>query len=230
MKSFNFKNSILFCLISLLLSSCSYLGNGGAPSLAAKPLSQQEKAQLSFETVQTIVFQQSCNRCHGSAGGINLETYQNIKQNLAAIERVVFKTKSMPKGSSLSDDQLAVLGAWIEIGAPEKPGGGTSPTPAPEPEPLKATFESIKANIISKKCLYCHSGNGSAKHIPLGTLDDIVNSPREIVIPGNADESGIVLAVERDDDKRMPPPTEGAGLSDIEKQIVRDWITNGAKD
>ena len=104
----------------------------------------------------------------------------------------------------------------------------TSPTPisAPSPEPLTATFESIRENVLVPKCLACHSSGGRAEHIPLGTLDDLMNSPRELVIPGNADESSIVLAIERDDDKRMPPPPRRAPLSDEEKRVIREWIAN----
>lgn len=231
-------------LTLLLLSGCSYLSPSD-PMSTGSVLTPQQKAQLSFESVQKTVFQQSCTSCHGSAGGINLESYESIKNNIVAIERSVFKTKTMPKGNSLSADQMAVLKAWIEMGTPEKPGQGSqSPTPTPDatstpeptpeptatptPEPLKASFESIKQNILTNRCIYCHSGSGQAKHIPLDTVDALVNSPREIVIPGNADESGLVLAVERDDEKRMPPPQVGKQLSEEEKQVIREWIDNGA--
>ena len=58
-----------------------------------------------------------------------------------------------------------------------------------------------------------------------------MNSPLELVIPGNADESGLVVALERSDDKRMPPGKEGYSvLKDDAKLAIRKWIENGAKD
>lgn len=229
----------------LVLSSCSYLGPSDPTLTSAPELTPQQKAQLSYESVQQSVFVQSCTSCHGSLGGINLETYENVKRNLSAIQRSVFETKTMPKGQSLSREQLATLKAWIDLGAPEKAGQGNptptpdptatpeptpEPTPSATPEALKATFESIKQNILTTKCIYCHSGSGQAKHIPIDSVDALINSPRELVIPGNADESGLVLAIEREDDKRMPPPNVGKVLSDEQKEVIREWITNGASD
>ncbi len=228
--------SALSLLITFLfLSSCSYLGPSGPSSTGLPDLTPQQKAQLSFEKVQQTVFVKSCTGCHGTSGGINLENYQNVKNNLAAIERSVFKTMTMPKGQILTQEQLVTLKAWIQMGAPEKAGAG-NPTPTPEPTPtatpeeLEATFSSIREKILVKRCIFCHSGNGSAKHIPLSTLEDLIDSPREIVLPGNADESGIVLAIERSDDKRMPPRTSGSALSSEEIRVIREWITNGASD
>ncbi len=238
------KNLFLLILAGASVVSCGYFGPS-SPTLTQSVLTPQQKASLSYETVRTAVFTQSCTGCHGSLGGVNLESYDSVIQNLALVERAVFQTKTMPKGFSLTRDQEAILKAWIEMGAPEKPGQGTpaptpdptatpeptpEPTPTPVPEPLKATFESIKQNVLTNKCIYCHSGSGQAKHIPIDTVDALVNSPREIVIPGNADESGLVLAIERDDDKRMPPPNVGKSLSDDEKQVIREWINNGASD
>ena len=237
---------LLFSILSSSLSGCSYLGPSDPIITGTTVLTKQEKAQLSYVSVAPV-FKQNCTSCHGSAGGINLESYQGIRQNLVAIERAVFKTKTMPKGFSISADQAQVLKAWIEMGAPEQAtGGGTLPTPAPsstplptstpsptatpEPEELEATFKSIRQNILAKRCIFCHSGNGSAKHIPLSTLEDLIDSPREIVLPGNADESSIVIAVERSDDKRMPPRDSGSALSSEEIRVIREWITNGASD
>lgn len=111
-----------------------------------------------------------------------------------------------------------------------KPASSPTPQPAPSPaatpEPLVATFESIHENILVPKCIGCHSSGGRAEHIPLGTEEDLLNSPRELVIPGNPDESTLVLAIERDDEKRMPPPPRRAALSDEEKRLIREWIAN----
>ncbi len=98
------------------------------------------------------------------------------------------------------------------------------PQATPTPLPLEPNFESIRANIFEPKCLGCHSEGGRAEHIPLGTLDDILNSPRELVIPGNPDESGITLAIERQDEKRMPPPPRRGPLSSEEVAAIRKWI------
>ena len=57
-----------------------------------------------------------------------------------------------------------------------------------------------------------------------------MDSPREIVIPENSEESGIVIAIKRTDDKRMPPPDSGDALTEIEIQTIEKWIQEGAKE
>lgn len=196
--------------------------------------------EVSYQKVNARVFAVSCVRCHNaqiSSGSVRLDTYSSVRKNLAAIRRTVFVTKTMPKGESLSQAQSDLLREWISQGAP---GGGGSNGPAPVPtvdpqpsptptvEPLEATFESIQKNVLMVRCTMCHGSGGSAQHIPLLTREDLLNSPREIVIPGNADESGLVLALEREDEKRMPPQSAGQPLSEQEIKIIREWITNGA--
>ena len=94
--------------------------------------------------------------------------------------------------------------------------------------PLEATFASIQGNIFQSRCISCHSAGQSAWRVPLDTREEVLNSPRELVIPGNADESGLVLAITRTDDKRMPPPKSGSALSPKAIGIIKQWINEGA--
>src|SRR5262249_44710715 len=150
-----------------------------------------------------------------------------------AIKQSVFVDKDMPKDGRLTTDEASILLAWMELGVPRNPQNGTAPTPTPPsiptptptPVPLAPRFESIEANVLStSRCTKCHSPKGSAKNVPLLTREDLVNSPRDLVLPGNPDESGLVIAIERRDGKRMPPPESGSALSADEVQAIRQWI------
>ncbi len=195
----------------------------------------EQKEQLSYQVVHERVFLLRCVSCHGDQGGVNLESYESVIKHLSAIEQAVFSTKKMPKDSVMPSEEMLLLRAWIDLGAPREP---LAPTPTPEPSPpatpsptpLEATFASIKAVIFAQKCLTCHSQSGSAERIPLSTINDLIDSPRELVIPGNPDESGLVIAIGRQDGKRMPPPRTATPLTGEQIQIIRDWIKNGAKD
>lgn len=133
----------------------------------------------------------------------------------------------MPKRDSLSEDQKDMLWSWLEMGAPEFPRDGGGPV---DPILLEPKFSSIDQHILQTKCITCHSEGKTAERIPL-TLENLLNSPLEMVMPGDPDESGLVITLERTDEKRMPPPKDGySRLSDKELKVIRDWITNGAKD
>ena len=93
--------------------------------------------------------------------------------------------------------------------------------------PLKPTFAAVFDNIIIDKCLECHSPGGKSEKFPLTSWKEILDSPLELVIPGNPEESGLYIAVTRTDEKRMP--SKGAPLSSEELKAIYDWIKDGAK-
>lgn len=189
-----------------------------------KNISLPDLSTISYSMVNEKIFTSRCISCHGNSGGVNLESYTSIKKHLPAIERTALIEKTMPKNGSLTPSEIALLSAWIKAGAPENPQA-----PIPE-EPLKPNFESIKKKIIDKRCIACHSSGGKASGVPLTSLKEILDSPREIVLPNNPDESGLIIAVERMDSKRMPPPETENPLSQDEIAILRQWIELGAPE
>ena len=157
-----------------------------------------------------------------SSGGVNLESYSEILKSLDLVKQSVFFTQSMPKNNFLTQDEKRLLWNWIDMDAPQQAQDPISEPPWPEP--VQANYESINKNIFIPKCNSCHSTGNTGGRILL-TKEDLLNSPMELVLPGNPDESGLVIAVERDDKKRMPPEKDGyAGLKDEEKIAIRKWI------
>lgn len=95
-------------------------------------------------------------------------------------------------------------------------------------EVLEPTFESIDRIIFQKTCTDCHYSGGDGKRVLLDKKS-LLNSPLELVIPGNPDESGLIISLERTDDKRMPPAEDGYDvLSSEEISVIRKWIEIGA--
>lgn len=215
------KSFFAYLIVGVLISGCQFY-------YKEKPqegfLLPSDLSSISYQMVSEKVLSTRCISCHGNSGGVNLESYASVKQHLGAIERTALITKTMPKNGSLNSSELALLSAWIKAGAPENPQA-----PIPE-EPLKANFDSIKKKIIDRRCIACHSLEGKASGVPLTSLKEILDSPREIVIPYNPDESGLILATERMDGKRMPPPETGNPLSQDEISILRQWIEIGAPE
>lgn len=192
-----------------------------------EPLLLPQAGRVGYALVRERVFAPSCIACHGQSGGLNLENYTNTAAALSRIEKVALISKVMPPNKPLSSGQSELLKMWIEAGAPES----IPDEPMHPPIQLTASYQSIRQGIIEPKCMACHSSGGPAAKVPFEKYSDFLNSPREIVVPGNSDESGIVIAVERDDVKRMPPAETGASkLSDHEIKIMREWIQNGAKE
>lgn len=224
----------------LILSGCNfYYAKPNSDLTDFSDLSSVERNQISWPLVNQAIFTPHCISCHKNFG-----TYLKVKQALGSIEEEVIFNQTMPPSNAepLSSVKIELLKRWIEIGAPEQPLSTSTPTPTPISTPtptststpptdrVQPTFASIHDRIFVPRCLNCHSTGGTAAKVPLNTLNDLLDSPGDLVIVGNPEESGLMIAITRTDKKRMPPPREGEALQAEEIEAIRTWIQKGAKD
>lgn len=226
--------TILFFFL-VTLGSCNYKVENTNISEEVLPITQELRNTVSFRMVKNEVFQPKCIACHGQAGGVSLETYANASKNLSGIKSSVFKKGSMPKApiSKLTARQKQVLLSWIEAGGPERPIGGGEPEPDPDPDPdpieVKPTYASIRKYVLDKKCVACHAPGETAGRFPLVTRDDLMNPDFEYVIPENPDDSGIMIVLQPNARKPMPPKDSGiTPLTEEEINAIKVWIQEGA--
>lgn len=223
-------SSILF-IFGLSLFGCNYTKLKGSEVDANQTfgLPAEKISELSYGVLAQKVFIPKCISCHGGSGNINLESYGEVVRNLSLIKKVVFIEKTMPKNGSLTNEELSYLWNWIKIGGPDQPQNGNTNPPV-DPDPIIATYESINKHVFQVSCKDCHNPTGPGKRISLDK-ESLLNSPLELIIPGNSDESGLIIALERIDNKRMPPAKEGyTALNSETKATIRKWIESGAKD
>ncbi len=91
------------------------------------------------------------------------------------------------------------------------------------------TFSLVKQKIFEPKCVLCHAPGKAGQRILMDTRDDLINSPLDLVIPGNVDDSVLLLAVTRTDSRRMPPVKSNVPpLMAQEIKLLEIWILNGA--
>lgn len=91
-------------------------GTQPTPNPTPSPPSQPE---MTFASVYERVLQPSCVGCHGTRGGVNLETYDNVLDHKQDIVDAV-ETGFMPPRSRtpLTPEQKQHLLSWIQAGAP----------------------------------------------------------------------------------------------------------------
>lgn len=220
----------VFCCIQvaglLSMKACTYRKEKGQPG-------SYNLQSVSYKDVYSHIFVPKCLGCHsqgGGDGGVNLVSFQSIKLYLPDIERVAIKEMSMPPGGPLSVNERELLSAWIKAGAPEiSTGQGPAAIPpGPVPAiPLAPNFESLKANIFQQKCMGCHFTGGPIVDILFDKEEDLLNSPRDLVLPGDAASSTLYIAVSRTDGKRMPPPpplSQWPALNPEEIAMIKKWI------
>ncbi len=226
---------LAFNLVAILLAnSCSSRNASPLNFSDSRTQGNQEiQERTSYQIINQQILIPKCLSCHGSSSTVNLETYPAVYGHIARIKQETLALRKMPKlpYTPLTTKEYNLLSAWIASGAPEKPLDGGDDLPAPTIEPLTPTFSSIKKNIFQNKCLICHSAGKEAERVSLNSAEDLINSPLDLVVPGNPDDSGLILSVLPNARKIMPPKKTGIEfLKPEEIEVVKQWIENGAKD
>lgn len=215
-------------LMAGVLSSCHYTRLKTPPEAIDNQkfgnLKPAEKmSMMNYDFISSRILKPRCIACHDSSKDVNLETYDLVKSNLLKIKNSVFVEESMPKRGSLTDEEKRLLWNWILLDAPIR-----SEEESPEVEPMIATFDSIRMNIFEPVCSTCHNPDGTGKRILLDR-QSLLDSPLLLIDFEIPEESGLLVALERKDDKRMPPAKEGySALKPEQIEIIREWIKNGA--
>jgi mono/diheme cytochrome c family protein len=100
-------------------------------------------------------------------------------------------------------------------------------------EDTATTFAQIKP-ILDTACVSCH-GPKKAKHdLRLDTVEGVLKGGKKLgagVVSGKPDESPLVkvLTLPRTEKLAMPPEGGGDPLSQEQMNLIKKWITDGAK-
>ena len=123
-------------LTILLLYGCGYTVNPIPSDSVPLGGPGTSGATVDYATVNANVFQPNCVRCHsqagGNKGGINLETFAQVKSRIQLIASAV-NSGIMPPSGTISASAKQKLNDWIASGAPETANspGGTAPPGTP---------------------------------------------------------------------------------------------------
>ncbi len=114
--------------------------------------------------------------------------------------------------------------------------GSNSLDAAPPATPVTPAvdFNRDVVPILSNNCFKCHGPDASERKAKL-RLDvaEIATKPAEsgetAIVPGKPDKSELVTRIfSTDDDERMPPPKSNKHLTDAQRQVLKQWIAQGA--
>lgn len=115
------------------------------------------------------------------------------------------------------------LCAASAVGAGEAPAGASGPI----------GFNRDIAPILSANCFFCHGPDSAHRKVGLrlDRRDGLFEARKHgaPVVPGKPDKSLLFAQItSTDPDELMPPPKSGKTLSDHQKQLLRQWIEQGA--
>ena len=105
---------------------------------------------------------------------------------------------------------------------------GAAVTPAAEPT-TKIDYDRQIRPILSDKCYHCHGPDAETREADM-RLDRRDGVPEHVLMPGEPDESELVRRIMSEDEaERMPPVDSHLVLTDDEKQLIAEWIAEGAE-
>jgi hypothetical protein len=106
--------------------------------------------------------------------------------------------------------------------------------PAAGPAKPRIDYGRSVRPILSNNCFKCHGPDAKERKADL-RLDAraealrAVDSGRKVIFPGDPSASALVRRIfSSDDEERMPPPSSQKRLTDAEKEILKQWIAEGA--
>jgi hypothetical protein len=104
-----------------------------------------------------------------------------------------------------------------------------SQTKAAEPPLPEIEFNRDVRPILSDNCFFCHGNDPHQRkaELRLDLRDDAV--AKQAITPGKPDASSLVARIlSSDKDELMPPPASRKQLSPRQKEILKQWVAEGA--
>jgi len=92
---------------------------------------------------------------------------------------------------------------------------------------MRIDFKKQIAPIFAEHCVRCHSPTNRQGDLSLATIDDVNSS--EYIIAGAPDDSYLIELVTSENGEPPAMPKESKPLSDMEVDLLRQWISEGAK-
>ena len=84
--------------------------------------------------------------------------------------------------------------------------------------------------ILSENCFVCHGHDKNNRKAKLRLDDRSVAIEREAIVPGKPEQSKLVEHIfSSDPDEIMPPPKTNKKLTEVQKELLKNWIAQGAQ-
>ncbi len=98
------------------------------------------------------------------------------------------------------------------------------------PAAAQVDFDRQLKPVFEAKCLRCHNPNISKSELSLADLSKLTSGENAILVPGEPAQSLLLTAVTPESAGERPyMPEDGEPLTADEVQLLRQWITEGAK-
>jgi mono/diheme cytochrome c family protein len=234
--------------ITLLAASELPVG-AAAQGAAVPPGSSGDLTNVNFTDHILPIFQDRCAECHGDDDpeeGLVLTSYRDVM--LGSFYGAVVKpgdpagsylvelveTGQMPKrDGDLTPEQIALIIAWVEAGAPEFGSAESEATADGESTtgtsitPETVSFATDILPVFEERCAECHGDDDPEEGLVLTSYRDVMLGSfyGAVVKPGEPADSYLVESVETGQ-----MPKRGDDLTPEQIAAIVAWVEAGAPD
>ena len=193
-----------------------------------------DSSNVTFNGSVKPVFEKHCTGCHSQpdpAYNIDLNNWDDLTRivndgSLIGSVKHEAGYYPMPKGYDMSDREVAVIVKWANDTTLSDPGSGTDPDPC---DPDTVYFKNKILPLLVSNCATtgCHDEETHKEGVILTNYASVIETGE--VKPGNPLDSKlykVLFGGDKDDDIMPPPPANP--FTDEQKQLIYDWIAQGA--
>lgn len=121
--------------------------------------------------------------------------------------------------------------------SPKETGSGNTSSVQTLQLPSKIDFNFHIKPILSDRCFKCHGPDKNSVEADLAFHDEALafaalgkNKDRYAIVPGNIEQSTLLTRIfSTDANELMPPPTSNLILTNYEKELLKQWVAEGAE-
>jgi len=179
--------------------------------------------QYSYSSTIGPMVQTYCSGCHGATNpsfGLKLLSESDVKAIAAngLLEKVIFQLNNMPlmppSGTALSDCQKTQIKKWIK----------TIP-PIVTTDSICFTNDILPIYVSNCTLSGCHNATSHVEGYNLSSYSSIMKG----IVAGNANASKFYTTLFSSAEEPMPPSPHSP-LTTLQKNTIKTWINQGAKN
>ncbi len=217
----------------------TWIGQGALNNACANTVC--DTSNVTFKNNVDPIFQTYCYGCHSAgntSGGIDLTNFSQLAlliDNGSLLGSIRHDAGFIPMpqgGNKLSDCEINTIAIWARDTTLTGGGGNTGSSCDPD----TTYFQNQVLPLLQSNCAVsgCHDAATRKEGVQLTDYNSVVKTGG--VVAGNPNRSKLytILSGGGDDDKStqdgiMPPPPRAAFTTE-QKNLVKNWILQGAKD
>lgn len=116
-------NEQIACMLMVIVVLASCSKKQADEAVPETPSTTVTVENVSYANFAKGLFETKCAGCHANgaqaSGRWTFSGFSSVRDNSARINNVVLVTKSMPRGGSLTEQELVLLKAWFDRNTPE---------------------------------------------------------------------------------------------------------------